>query len=102
MHSLLAFSQSVRFEDFKRQERLEKRLSSKAWKKILYFYSPNSTENAKYSSFLPYKICPPIYLSEMVFTVEYLRRKSSKLHFSAEFFILEKLKIVWKALYSLR
>ena len=43
-------------------------------------------------------MCPPIYLSEIVFFVEYLQEKSSKLHFSTEFLILEKLKIVWKAL----
>ena len=45
-------------------------------------------------------MCPPIYLSEIVFFVEYLQEKSSKLHFSAEFLILEKLKIVWKAFQS--
>ena len=45
-------------------------------------------------------MCPPIYLSEIVFFVEYFQEKSSKLHFSAEFLILEKLKIVWKALHN--
>ena len=67
-------------------------------KKKLYFYSPNSTTNAKWGTVFHYKMCPPIYLSEIVFFVEYLQEKSSKLHFSAEFLILEKLKIVWKAL----
>ena len=47
-------------------------------------------------------MCPPIYLSEIVFFVEYLQEKSSKLHFSAEFLILEKLKIVWKAFFKKR
>ena len=34
-------------------------------------------------------MCPPIYLSEIVFFVEYLQGKSLKLHFSAEFLLLE-------------
>ena len=91
----ISYALTARFLTVRKIRRLQ--VTRKTWKmvvlqnmeKILYFYSPNSAKNTKWSSFLHYKMCPPIYLSEIVFFVEYLQGKSLKLHFSAEFLLLE-------------
>ena len=92
----ISYALTGRFLTVRKIRRLQ--VTRKTWKmvvlqnmeKILYFYSPNSAKNTKWSSFLHYKMCPPIYLNEIVFFCGVLTRKKLKITFFCGIFTFGK------------